>query len=178
MICEKCKSNFSSNYGSGRFCSRKCANTRTHSKKTNAKIADSLKGGTMHPNTRKALFDKDIIQRATENRIKSRDANRALFESTHQFEQWKRSWRYEYIVKRASGVCEECKLDLHDEDGRGPYEVHHIDGDRTNESEDNLQYLCLICHWKTDNYRFKGRTHTKESMSKQIDSRRRNGSIA
>lgn len=32
-------------------------------------------------------------------------------------------------------------------------EVHHIDGDKTNNDEDNLQLLCPNCHSITDNWR-------------------------
>lgn len=36
-------------------------------------------------------------------------------------------------------------------------EVHHIDGDRTNNSLENLQLLCCNCHATTDNWRNKKR---------------------
>ena len=34
-----------------------------------------------------------------------------------------------------------------------PLEVHHLDGDRTNNSLENLQLLCPNCHSQTDNWR-------------------------
>jgi len=37
-----------------------------------------------------------------------------------------------------------------------PLELHHIDGNQTNVSLDNLQLLCPNCHTLTDNYRGKG----------------------
>lgn len=36
-----------------------------------------------------------------------------------------------------------------------PLELHHIDGDNTNNSLENLQILCPNCHALTDNYRGK-----------------------
>lgn len=36
-----------------------------------------------------------------------------------------------------------------------PLELHHIDGDKTNNTLENLQVLCPNCHAKTDNYRGK-----------------------
>ena len=36
-----------------------------------------------------------------------------------------------------------------------PLELHHIDGDNTNNKLENLQILCPNCHTMTDNYRGK-----------------------
>lgn len=38
-----------------------------------------------------------------------------------------------------------------------PIELHHIDGDRTNNSYENLQLLCPNCHALTDNWKGRGR---------------------
>ena len=41
--CEKCGKIHDGSFGSGRFCSRSCANSRKHSKETKEKISDSMK---------------------------------------------------------------------------------------------------------------------------------------
>ena len=48
-----------------------------------------------------------------------------------------------------------------------PLELHHIDGDNTNNKLENLQVLCPNCHTMTDNYRGKniGKTKIIESAS-------------
>lgn len=43
FICEKCGKLHDGSYGSGRFCSRSCANSRTHSQETKRKIGQSAK---------------------------------------------------------------------------------------------------------------------------------------
>jgi transposase len=43
-------------------------------------------------------------------------------------------------------------------------EVHHIDGDRTNNSLENLQLLCCNCHATTDNWRNKKRVVLSEGL--------------
>lgn len=43
MICEKCGSTHDGTFGSGRFCSRRCANTKTYSNATKQKISESSK---------------------------------------------------------------------------------------------------------------------------------------
>ncbi len=42
-VCETCGKVMAEYYGSGRFCSRKCANTRVHSEETKKKISESMK---------------------------------------------------------------------------------------------------------------------------------------
>lgn len=48
MICEKCKKEHNGSFGSGRFCSRNCANTRTHSRETKSKISKSIKNSDLY----------------------------------------------------------------------------------------------------------------------------------
>ena len=38
-----------------------------------------------------------------------------------------------------------------------PVEVHHIDGDKLNNTLENLQILCPNCHYFTDTYKSKNR---------------------
>jgi len=40
-------------------------------------------------------------------------------------------------------------------------ELHHIDGNKTNNKRENLEAICPNCHSQTDNFRFKGKTHSK-----------------
>ena len=45
-----------------------------------------------------------------------------------------------------------------------PLEIHHINGDKTNNSDDNIMILCPNCHYFTDNYKAKNR---KNSLKKE-----------
>ena len=63
-----------------------------------------------------------------------------------------------HLIAERGHSCEECKRG----EWRGQpiaLEVHHIDGDRTNNNGHNLQILCPNCHAFTDNYR--GRKNKK-----------------
>ena len=53
MICEKCGKEHDGSFGSGRFCSRSCANSHKHSEVQKQKISNSLK---------ETRFKKDIIK--------------------------------------------------------------------------------------------------------------------
>lgn len=59
-----------------------------------------------------------------------------------------------HLVRERGHCCECCKLELWL--GSPIYlEVHHIDGDRTNNGLENLQLLCGNCHPLTPNYKTK-----------------------
>jgi hypothetical protein len=61
-----------------------------------------------------------------------------------------------HVVKTRGHQCESCKntqwmgLPI-------PLELHHVDGDRTNNTHENLKLLCLNCHSFTKNFRNKKR---------------------
>ena len=47
-------------------------------------------------------------------------------------------------------------------------QVHHIDGDRTNNELNNLQLLCLNCHSYTDNFGSKNKKR-KTAFTRQLN---------
>jgi hypothetical protein len=55
-----------------------------------------------------------------------------------------------HLINHRSHKCEKCKLEMWLEKPI-PLEIHHIDGNATNNTLDNLQLLCLNCHYQTDN---------------------------
>lgn len=57
-----------------------------------------------------------------------------------------------HLIKLKGHECEKChnKLWLNEQI---TLEVHHIDGNKTNNNLDNLQLLCPNCHSITDNWR-------------------------
>ena len=59
-----------------------------------------------------------------------------------------------HLIKKKGHKCEFCNLKTWK---KFPItlEVHHIDGDRTNNTYDNLQLLCCNCHALTYNWRNK-----------------------
>jgi 5-methylcytosine-specific restriction endonuclease McrA len=59
-----------------------------------------------------------------------------------------------HLIKEKSHKCEKCLLTTWLEQNI-VLEVHHKDGNRTNNNFDNLQLLCCNCHAQTDNWRNK-----------------------
>lgn len=77
-----------------------------------------------------------------------------------QLKDWTKYKRTTYIkkhlIKKRGHCCETCKLQEWT-NKLIPLEIHHIDGDRTNNEENNLKLLCCNCHALTDNWRNKKR---------------------
>lgn len=73
-----------------------------------------------------------------------------------QLKDWKDYTKVEglkpHLIKRRGLKCENCEL-TEWENCSIPLEVHHIDGNRTNNNLNNLQLLCCNCHALTDNWR-------------------------
>lgn len=64
------------------------------------------------------------------------------------------------IFEDRGRVCELCGWNkVNPQTNIVPVQLHHKDGDRTNNNEDNLQILCPNCHSLTEHYMFYGRSH-------------------
>lgn len=61
-----------------------------------------------------------------------------------------------HLIKKRGHKCELCSKEWW-LDNPIVLEVHHIDGNRTNNEYDNLQLLCCNCHATTDTWRNKKR---------------------
>ena len=59
-----------------------------------------------------------------------------------------------HLINERGHRCEECGR-KHWSKQKIPLEVHHVDGDRTNNKYENLKLLCCNCHAMTDNWRNK-----------------------
>ena len=58
-----------------------------------------------------------------------------------------------YIKNKYNNTCQICGWNqINPYTGLVPLQIHHIDGDCQNNSEDNLQLLCPNCHSLTENF--------------------------
>ena len=59
-----------------------------------------------------------------------------------------------YLLEKHNYKCEKCGWGEKNEFiGTIPLEIHHIDGDYTNNKEGNLQVLCPNCHSLTETHK-------------------------
>lgn len=59
-----------------------------------------------------------------------------------------------HLISKLGHKCQKCNLETWLENPI-PLEIHHTDGDRTNNNLENLELLCCNCHSLTDNWRNK-----------------------
>lgn len=58
-----------------------------------------------------------------------------------------------YLLEKYNNSCQECGWNKPNKyTGNIPLQIHHIDGDCTNNTEENLQLLCPNCHSLTENF--------------------------
>lgn len=72
-----------------------------------------------------------------------------------------------YLFDKFNNRCQQCGWSVINQyTNKIPLQIHHIDGDCTNNNEENLQLLCPNCHSLTENY-----GNSKKHTSKRIDKR-------
>lgn len=151
MICEKCNREYEIKFGSGRFCSRKCANSK------------GPKTEQQKEHLRKKMLGRIVSE---ETKLKVREAV-----STKEFKiKCKNSWLKKHMAipfdnlsyngkrKRISieqnHTCLHCKLNKW-LDLPIVLELDHIDGNNKNNQRDNLRMICPNCHAQTVTWRGK-----------------------
>ena len=74
-----------------------------------------------------------------------------------------------YLREKYNNSCQICGWNaVHPQTGNVPLQVHHIDGDCTNNKEENLQLLCPNCHSLTENYGSLNKNSTRIYRYKNI----------
>ena len=69
-----------------------------------------------------------------------------------------------YLLEKHNNKCEKCGWgEENPYTHKTPLEIHHIDGDYTNNKENNLQVLCPNCHSLTNTYK----SHNKNGRKKR-----------
>jgi len=151
-----------------KFCSASCSGKvttkgRNHTEETRIKISKSL-GGTGEIKVRKRnmhLSREEKNRRISEGIIKyySKICKNIPYENLS----YKR--RKEILWEEQNKCCNKCGFNLYNEKD-GPYQIHHVDGNNLNRLRENEELLCLNCHYITDSYGFKNKSHTKQTKLK------------
>lgn len=149
MKCKTCNCDHDGSYGSGQYCCRSCANSRgPRSEETKKKIRETniLRAKERGPEWNKMM--KDINSNPDKiAKVKATWVDKRNFTNAH----WTSITRW---LKEEIEHCEVCGLDSWMGD-KIPLEVHHEDGDKSNNERENLTVLCCNCHAQTENWRGK-----------------------
>lgn len=151
MNCEKCDKEIDGSFGSGKFCSRVCANSRIFSEESRRKKSESNKKRiTLYG--RWGGFEKGVLTEALKEEIARKKAffRKKLMDSNFDTLTWG-SKRKRVIIEQ-KGLCLECGIG----EWRGKHlslEIDHKDGNHNNNKRENLVAICPNCHSLTPNWR-------------------------
>jgi len=104
-------------------------------------------------------FTEEQILKGHATQKRNREIERAKYLAEGKYELLSRKYRREVVLKEVNHTCEKC----HNDKWLGnpiALEIHHKDNNNKNNKRENLEVLCLNCHYQTDNYRFRGREKT------------------
>ena len=128
-----------------KFCSRSCANVRSFSEESNRLRSKSNREAA----ARKSLAER---QQLTAKAIEARALKRASDLQHGVFDALSASLKRERILLEQDGRCLECGI-LPEWNGRQlKFQLDHVNGDRSNNTRDNLRLLCPNCHSQTETY--------------------------
>lgn len=158
MICQniKCGKEHDRTFGSGKYCSRACANSRQHSVETKLKTSNTIKNSI---NYKIALAKKkfDGTQEKVNKYLRFVSEQKLLAADFNTLSQWQKRSR---IILEQKGHCNKCGLS----EWLGQsitLELEHKDGNNINDLRENLEILCPNCHSQTSTWR--GRNNRGEN---------------
>jgi len=129
MNCEKCGITIDGKFGSGRFCSKKCSNSRPFTEKRRNENSRWAKNNPRGFCTEEWKSTDKISKRISEGILKKLSPE-------------ERKFRSNILGKRGTRThCEFCNKTKN-------IDTHHLDGNKFNNSLDNLLNLCRSCHVK------------------------------
>lgn len=161
MKCENCNNSHNGNYGSGRFCSNKCArcfSTKQKRLEINKKVSVKLQGrkGNNGNGFRDGFDDRRKIL-SNEDRIKAKQNYKKYIErkiKSTPFESLSKKVIKRLLIEDRGHQCESCK-NTHWLTNSITLELEHIDGNKKNNNKANLLLLCPNCHSYTPTWRRK-----------------------
>ena len=166
MKCEnpRCNKEHDGSFGSGRFCSRSCANSRYFSKESKKKKSLANKNFFINLTLEeKAELLRKRSKKYSNKNIKKlsnkeKDERKIKRIKETPFEQLS-EWDIKIKISLEEKKCSKCGLSEWN-NVKLPLELHHKDGNRNNNSRDNLELLCPNCHSITDNWRGRNKNNT------------------
>lgn len=155
----KCDNEHNGNFGSGKFCSRACANSRSFSEESNQKRRESV-------NRHYTELPRGTPKKSPEQIAKQIQTFRERYEKellAENFSNLKFGRLRRRLLLEQNGACNRCGLT---EWLSEPIvlELEHKDGNNQNNTRENLEAICPNCHSLTKTWR--GRNKTPSQLSR------------
>lgn len=176
MVCQniKCQKEHNGSFGSGKFCSRACANSRVHSNNTKEKIVCGLTNYWDKKERVLTLYNytcESCGNNFTQQKIKTgysikctncRKKRILKNEVTNILEYSNRT--VQKILKRANICCAMCSWDL------GTLDIHHIKPKAKGGTDEHTNLICLCpnCHRLAHSGFYKSEQLFEYSMDKMF----------
>lgn len=146
MLCERCGVEHIGSYGTGRFCSKKCASSRSWTTEDKQKKSAAMKAFSETP--------EGIAHRQMKRNVDYVKVSKSLKERSERrtFEECGWDSKRDRIIREQDYKCIKCGIS----EWLGfpvSFEIDHKDGNNTNDSRINLEALCPNCHSITDTWR-------------------------
>ena len=151
--CERCDIQHEGKFGSGRFCSISCANSKRQLKGITK--TKNYKGLSEEQISEKKRLRSEICRKAALVKAKLNREEKERRLSTCEWEELLSSERKERVLREQKYCCAICSIGMKWNNKPLSFDLDHINGDRQDNSRDNLRCLCPNCHSQTPTYKSK-----------------------
>ena len=163
-ICKNCKKNFITNHNNQRYCSDTCKENYNWIKlpclecgkvrKKERKYARPGKDNFCNNDCQQLYnYHQYIIRWKAGEETGNKLSGKFIALSGHV---------RRYLLEECDDTCEECGENRKHPSGDSIMECHHIDGDASNTTPDNMEVLCPTCHALTENYRARNKNSKRK----------------
>lgn len=170
MKCESCNKKHDGSYGSGRFCSSRCArgfSTKNKREEINKKVSKSLLGKKHNFNPSYVFSNEDRKKAAKSLAIRNREIT---IEKINEGKYVKSATLRPILLEWQNNKCAICGMEPYWNDKPIVFDIDHIDGDSSNYNKRNLRAVCPNCHRQTETFGGKnaGRGNTREYLKNYL----------
>jgi predicted nuclease with TOPRIM domain len=158
MKCIKCNNEHDGSFGSGKYCSRACANSRVRTEETKKKISEGVKTSVKFVEGSKQRF---VDYKELGKKLKQ-IADTKILEADYDTLTYDRLKKR--IVLEQNQKCNHCGIDKWN-NKQIVLELEHIDGNHYNNERENLEVICPNCHSQTDTWRGRNKTNKRLKIS-------------